>query len=97
VVFAEYVFMCVYSLEIAIKVTGLGWFGYWADAWHKFDLLIVLGSWLTILLGVRMGLQVPAIQPYTCTCTHPSAVHALPTSLYLSVPITTHSVYVRSA
>jgi hypothetical protein len=53
----EQMFVVVYTAEILIKITGVGWFAYWQVGWHKLDLVIVLGTWATMAVGVRAGIQ----------------------------------------
>lgn len=44
------VFTLVFTFECAVKLIGLGWDQYWLDAWNRFDLIVVCGSWLDVFV-----------------------------------------------
>lgn len=45
--YASFTFVCLFALEAAVKIAGLGKY-YWKDSWNVFDFVIVTGS----LLGI---------------------------------------------
>lgn len=44
------VFTLMFTFECVVKLAGFGWQQYWADSWNKFDLIVVLGSWLDVMV-----------------------------------------------
>lgn len=44
------VFTLMFTFECVVKLAGFGWEQYWADPWNKFDLIVVLGSWLDVMV-----------------------------------------------
>jgi hypothetical protein len=55
---SDYTFVCIYWLEVAIKVLGLGVIGYFASGWNRFDLLVTILSTAGIFLAVRVNIFV---------------------------------------
>ena len=49
--YANYFFTIVFTLEAAIKITALSVRGYFSKGWNKFDFLIVLVSYVTLIIG----------------------------------------------
>ncbi|MEW5300382.1 MAG: hypothetical protein WDW36_003317 [Sanguina aurantia] len=47
---ANYVFVCVFIVEMLLKVAGMGFGQYWKEAWNRLDFLIVVAA--IIDLGV---------------------------------------------
>lgn len=43
-------FTLMFTFECAVKLAGFGWEQYWVDPWNKFDLIVVLGSWLDVIV-----------------------------------------------
>jgi hypothetical protein len=43
-------FTLMFTFECAVKLAGFGWEQYWVDPWNKFDLVVVLGSWLDVIV-----------------------------------------------
>ena len=44
------VFTLMFTFECAVKLAGFGWKDYWVDPWNKFDLTVVVGSWLDVIV-----------------------------------------------
>ena len=38
----DYVFFCIYSIEIIIKIVGYGVETYFDDSWNNFDFFLVM-------------------------------------------------------
>ena len=49
------VLTALFSLEMVIKLCGLGMAGYVADGFNVFDAAIVIGSWVEFVLAVATG------------------------------------------
>lgn len=49
---ANLILTALFSLEMAIKLVGLGWRGYVHDGFNLFDGFIVLGSWVELGLAI---------------------------------------------
>jgi len=47
---ANYVFAAIFNLEAAVKILGLG-SRYFYDSWNRFDLLIVIGTDIGLLMN----------------------------------------------
>lgn len=47
-----------FTVELVLKVGAYSIFGYLQDGWHQIDMLVVVGSWSTRLLGVKSGVGV---------------------------------------
>lgn len=58
----NYAFTCVFVVEAALKVVGLGPAGYWRSGWNRFDLLLVLSSVADMLVSLVGGAQVGALK-----------------------------------
>lgn len=46
----NYVFTTIFAFEMLVKMIALGW-GYFTPGWNKFDLFVVLSSFLDIIMG----------------------------------------------
>lgn len=46
--YSNYLFAFVFTMEAAVKITGLGRY-YWKDSWNIFDFVVVCGSFLGML------------------------------------------------
>lgn len=46
--YSNYLFACIFTIEAAVKITGLGRY-YWKDSWNIFDFVVVCGSFLGML------------------------------------------------
>jgi voltage-dependent calcium channel len=63
----DYLFLLlttIYTVDIAIRVTGLGWQSFSANGWNLFDIFVVAGSFSTtvpIVLGSR-GFAIQQLQ-----------------------------------
>ena len=44
------VFLIIFTVEMALKIFGLGPEEYWSSHWNKFDAIIVAMSWTTQLV-----------------------------------------------
>ena len=42
------IFTFIFLAEAIVKITGLGFGGYWQDGWNKFDCMVVLASMVDI-------------------------------------------------
>merc|ERR1719181_2368355 len=54
----NFVFAFIFTVECVLKNVGMGWSQYIADAWNKFDFVIVIGTLIGIILafqGVEIG------------------------------------------
>jgi voltage-dependent calcium channel L type alpha-1D len=54
----NYVFAFIFTVECVLKNVAMGWSQYIADAWNKFDFVIVIGTLIGIILafqGVEIG------------------------------------------
>jgi hypothetical protein len=51
----NYAFTCVYVVEFALKVVGLGWRNYWKNPWNKFDLLLLITGLTDMFVTLFMG------------------------------------------
>lgn len=51
----SYSILAFYVLEAILKMFALGPRGYWADSWHRVDLVVIISSCITLLLrtGIR--------------------------------------------
>ena len=43
--------MVIFSFELVVKLSGLGWKGYLEDNWNLLDAAVVLMSWVEITTG----------------------------------------------
>eukprot|EP01046_Picozoa_sp_COSAG06_P000706 COSAG06_NODE_20_length_33882_cov_18.856969_18_plen_2148_part_00 len=50
--------LLVFTAELVIKVGAYSLFGYLQEGWHQIDMLVVVGSWSTRILGVKSGVGV---------------------------------------
>ncbi|KAK7445064.1 calcium channel protein [Stygiomarasmius scandens] len=48
------VIICVYIIDVVIRLVGLGWKSFRANGWNLFDILVTAGSFFTTLI-VRFG------------------------------------------
>ncbi|KAK7450534.1 calcium channel protein [Stygiomarasmius scandens] len=48
------VIICVYIIDVVIRLAGLGWKSFCANGWNLFDILVAAGSFFTTLI-VRFG------------------------------------------
>ena len=46
--------VCVYILDVIIRLFGLGWKSYRANGWNLFDIVVAGGSFITTIV-VRSG------------------------------------------
>jgi hypothetical protein len=46
----NYGFTAIFTIEILIKITALGYRGYFGKGWNIFDFIIVAISWITLIL-----------------------------------------------
>ena len=42
-------FVSVFTVEMVIKLIALGFQGYVADLWNRFDAVLVFGGWASII------------------------------------------------
>ena len=52
------IFAIIFTLEMFVKLAGLGWDQYWRDGWNKFDFVIVLGTFIGIVLHYGLHIEV---------------------------------------
>jgi hypothetical protein len=57
----NYTFAGVFTLELVLKMLGLGPQQYLANWWNQFDLLVVLGIDVSIVLSVFFGMNIGAV------------------------------------
>ena len=58
----NYAFTCIFVVEAALKLTGLGWEKYWKSGWNRFDLLLVASGVADMLVALIGGAQVGALK-----------------------------------
>ena len=46
-------FLIFFTVEMVLKLIAMGLGNYWADAWNKFDGIVVTVSWLGIIVGFK--------------------------------------------
>jgi len=56
-------FVAVFSIELVIKMVALGTAGYWEDTYNKFDLFVVLMSYIE-LIGAGIGGSYTALRAF---------------------------------
>ena len=49
---ANFIFLIIFTVEMGVKLIGLGPRQYVADAWNDFDAVVVVGSWVLKYVGV---------------------------------------------
>ena len=43
------IFVVIFTIEMVLKLVGLGVSGYWSDSWNRFDGVVVVASWVAII------------------------------------------------
>lgn len=52
----EYLFLFIFTLEIALKIIAYKWKGFWEENWNKFDFLLVGSAMMDVLvMGALLG------------------------------------------
>lgn len=51
----NYIFATVFTIEMVLKLLGLGFKQYFGDGWNIFDFLVTIGSDIGIILQLTMG------------------------------------------
>jgi len=46
----DFIFTVIFTVEMTIKLLGLGLRQYFTDHWNKFDFIVVIGGWLNIIV-----------------------------------------------
>jgi hypothetical protein len=64
----NYLFALIFTLEMIIKISALGFRTYIRDSWNKFDFLIVLGTNTGILLFYVAGIEIGSISSIVRMC-----------------------------
>ena len=64
----NYLFAAIFTIEMFIKVTALGFPVYIRDAWNKFDCLIVIGTDVGLVLFFVAGIEVGSISSVVRMC-----------------------------
>jgi hypothetical protein len=57
----NYCFAGIFTLELILKMLGLGPQQYFANWWNNFDFLVVLGTDVSIVLSVFFGMDIGAV------------------------------------
>ena len=52
--YAEFVFLGCFSLELALKLYGLGGRAYFRSSFNVFDLVVIIGSVMELIIGIFM-------------------------------------------
>lgn len=52
------IFLAIFTIECAINILGYGVKNYMQDPWNVMDIVVVGGSWVSLLFGMRSGLEV---------------------------------------
>jgi hypothetical protein len=47
-------FLIFFTIEMILKLIGMGPGRYWKDAWNKFDAIVVSSSWLGMILDIQV-------------------------------------------
>ena len=50
--YANLVFTAIFIMEALLKMTGLGFTGYWFSGWNRFDFFVVLTSILDLMMDL---------------------------------------------
>jgi hypothetical protein len=53
--YIDLVFSIIFTIEFIIKIIGLGCFQYFTDNWNKFDFVVVVGAWITLIMEEASG------------------------------------------
>ena len=62
---ADVLFMSMFTIEMIIKVIGLGWETYWRYRWNKFDLTVLLMSYLSFFVSsAQLGVRAQVIRAF---------------------------------
>ena len=63
----NYVFTGIFSVEAILRILGLGLKGYFKDLWNIFDMTIIVGSYIGIIVEVltplSVGVQTTILRP----------------------------------
>lgn len=51
---ASAAFLIFFTIEMALKLIGMGPSRYWEDAWNKFDAIVVCSSWGGMVLNIQV-------------------------------------------
>ena len=51
----NYGFASIFTLEAVFKLYCLGIRDYFADGWNRFDIFIVLGTYVSLIIGFVVG------------------------------------------
>jgi hypothetical protein len=57
----NYIFAFIFTFEAAVKIYGFTFKRYWEDSWNKFDLVIVIGTFLGIAVSLSTSANVGPI------------------------------------
>jgi len=55
------VFAVIFTLEMALKLLGVGFPAYWRDNWNRFDFLIVWGTWGGVIIKFTLETDVGSV------------------------------------
>lgn len=63
----NYVFTGIFSVEAILRILGLGLKGYFKDLWNIFDMTIIVGSYIGIIIEaltpLSVGVQTTILRP----------------------------------
>lgn len=51
----NYFFSSIFFIECSLKITAMGFKGYWMSIWNQFDFFVVVSSVIDILLSLTIG------------------------------------------
>ena len=54
----DLVFIIIFTIEAVLKITGYGWYVYFASTWNKFDFFIVVAGIISLLPFLGVGVNV---------------------------------------
>ena len=53
-------FLIFFTIEMVLKLVGMGPSRYWMDSWNRFDAIVVLSSWV----GMWLNIQVQVVRAF---------------------------------
>jgi hypothetical protein len=51
----NYFFSSIFLIECILKITAMGFKGYWMSIWNQFDFFVVAASVIDIMMSLTMG------------------------------------------
>lgn len=56
--YLNYIFTSIFIIEAVIKILGQGAREYFKDAWNRFDFIVAIGSFGSIMVGLFSALKI---------------------------------------